>query len=498
KEFELYKGLVDIQDYLAIIRANVVTSDVQELKDLLRVVSKYARDAMEKKPSHNNLMPLEHGRLPESYRVTVTIGFGYTLFTDHTGYDRFGLISRKPKNLKIVPNFPGDHFNPVEKACDLILVVASDHPYVNVAISRYMAEYINKDFRKIKEDYRDKTVFRVVDIQQGFGRPDRREFLRFNDGIDNLRSGIDLENLVFVDEYCGEPGWCVGGSYLVYRKIREMMPVWEAFSTEVQEQTIGRKKDTGDPLSRKMEGIENKTPIYPDHKDAKDGPLNAHIRKVQPRRSVPDLFGIHDLERRFLRRSYPFFEGVDRTGQAYNGLHFMAYMKSIQRQFEHVTNMWQMNPDFPVPGTGIDALYAKGVLQTVDGGYYFCPPAPKDKDDFIGSGLFKSNEQEKYKIPPYIYGFGITFVDIDETVFRTFAMVKVLKDGKLMHVLSNQEFNEYKLQPGESFDFGEFKDAEQFLKTSEPIGPVIRKIKQILNIINTRSDGSRIVFLTAR
>ena len=76
-------------------------------------------------------------------------------------------------------------------------------------------------------------------------------------------------------------------------------------------------------------------------------------------------------------------------------LHFLAFMRSIQVQFEHVTNMWQMNPDFPIPGIGIDALYAKNVLSTIDGGYYFCPPAPindaadyKDRD-FIGAAMFK-------------------------------------------------------------------------------------------------------------
>jgi deferrochelatase/peroxidase EfeB len=64
-------------------------------------------------------------------------------------------------------------------------------------------------------------------------------------------------------------------------------------------------------------------------------------------------------------------------------------MRNIREQFEYVATMWQMNPDFPVKGTGIDALYAHKILSTIYGGYYFCPPAPRDKDDFIGSALFK-------------------------------------------------------------------------------------------------------------
>ena len=50
--------------------------------------------------------------------------------------------------------------------------------------------------------------------------------------------------------------------------------------------------------------------------------------------------------------------------------------------------MWQMNPDFPVKGIGKDALYAAGVLSTIDGGYYFCPPGLKSKDDFFGRDMF--------------------------------------------------------------------------------------------------------------
>lgn len=130
-------------------------------------------------------------------------------------------------------------------------------------------------------------------------------------------------------------------------------------------------------------------PVFPDPTDPADGPLDAHIRKVQPRRPGTDLFGINDGERRFLRRPYPFVESLDGEGRFTNGLLFLAFMKSIQQQFEHVTNMWQMNPDFPVPGTGIDALFARGVLSTLDGGYYFCPPAPRDEKDFLGSGIFE-------------------------------------------------------------------------------------------------------------
>jgi deferrochelatase/peroxidase EfeB len=497
-DYDLYKGLVDKQNYLAIVKANVSVTTKEELKTLLKVLSGMTYEEMNRKPSHGHVMALDKNRIPDSWRLTITIAFGHSLFVDSNGNDRFNLLFRKPKNLKIIPNFPGDEFVGRASLCDLMILISSDHPYINVGTARFFAEYTNKKFAAESNAPTIRNVFHVVSIEQGFGRPESREFLKFNDGVDNLKAGIDLEKLVYVDERCGEPLWCIGGSYLVYKKIQEMMPVWEAFARTKKENIIGREQESSLPLSRQKTGPQNLTPVYPDPKDPKDGPLDAHIRKVQPRRPTPDLFGTNDLDRRFLRRPYPFFDGVDENGNAVNGLHFIAFMKSIQNQFEHVTNMWQMNPDFPIKETGIDALYANGVLKSLTGGYFFCPPAAKDKNDFIGSGLFKENDKAEYAIPRHIYGYGITFVDIDETIFKTFATIKVMKNGLLVRSLNNQEFNDYKLQEGESFDFGEFRSADIFHKSSKPIEEVILELKKILNLISSNSEGSRIVFLTAR
>ena len=49
---------------------------------------------------------------------------------------------------------------------------------------------------------------------------------------------------------------------------------------------------------------------------------------------------------------------------------------------------------------------------------------------------------------------GLTIFDIDDTLFRTTAQIKVVKDGKFIRSLNNQEFNTYQLKTGESFDFG--------------------------------------------
>lgn len=94
------------------------------------------------------------------------------------------------------------------------------------------------------------------------------------------------------------------------------------------------------------------------------------------------------------------------------------------------------------------------------------------------------------------YGKGITFIDIDETIFKTKALIYVMKDGKIKSKLSNQEFNTYELKDGETYDFREFMDAELFAKTSIPIPAVVERIKRMFKNMHLRD--SKVVLLTAR
>lgn len=93
-------------------------------------------------------------------------------------------------------------------------------------------------------------------------------------------------------------------------------------------------------------------------------------------------------------------------------------------------------------------------------------------------------------------GKGLTVFDIDETLFKTSALVKVIKDGKVIKQLDNQEYNTYKLEDGESFDYGEFRSAENFEKTSIPIWSMIKKANAIIK--NAVNAGSKVIIVTAR
>lgn len=89
----------------------------------------------------------------------------------------------------------------------------------------------------------------------------------------------------------------------------------------------------------------------------------------------------------------------------------------------------------------------------------------------------------------------ISFFDIDETIFHTHALINVVKDGEIVKKLTNKEFNTYKLQDGEEFDFSEFRDSLVFYNTSKPINNVIKLVKRYIDNIK---GNDRVIFLTAR
>jgi hypothetical protein len=93
-------------------------------------------------------------------------------------------------------------------------------------------------------------------------------------------------------------------------------------------------------------------------------------------------------------------------------------------------------------------------------------------------------------------GAGLTIWDIDETLFKTTARVRVVKGGHVVKVLGNKEYNTYEFGPGETPDFTEFKSARHFQDTSEPIAKAIRKL--IAMHKNIKAKGSKLIILTAR
>jgi len=86
----------------------------------------------------------------------------------------------------------------------------------------------------------------------------------------------------------------------------------------------------------------------------------------------------------------------------------------------------------------------------------------------------------------------LVIFDIDDTLVHTQTKVHVIKDGKAIKSLNSHDFTHYKLQPGEEFDFGDFRDAREFFTNAKPIIPMINQLKHDID------TGNKVVMVTAR
>ncbi len=86
----------------------------------------------------------------------------------------------------------------------------------------------------------------------------------------------------------------------------------------------------------------------------------------------------------------------------------------------------------------------------------------------------------------------LVIFDIDDTLVNTDTRANVVRDGRVVKQLNSHDFTHYRLQPGEEFDFGAFRDAREFFTQARPIPGMIRQLKQDI------ATGNRVIMLTAR
>lgn len=86
--------------------------------------------------------------------------------------------------------------------------------------------------------------------------------------------------------------------------------------------------------------------------------------------------------------------------------------------------------------------------------------------------------------------------DVDDTLIHTTANIWVMKNGKHIKTITNQDYNTYKLKPGETFDYREFDDPkilskETFTKYWETLKREYHKGTHI-SILTARGDTDMI------
>ena len=351
------------QDRLHFAAFDLVEDDPQALRDLLEAWSAAAAEMTRGEPvgDENDLLvapPDDTGEtvglLPSS--LTVTFGFGPAIFERPA----LGLSGKKPAALAPLPPLPGDELNVLESGGDLCVQACSDDPQVAFHAIRNLARI-----------GRGTVVMRWS--QLGFGRTATtsrsqatpRNLMGLKDGTANIRAEDTgaMDRFVWVGDETDQ-SWMRGGSYMVTRRIRMLLEIWDRSSLEDQEQTIGRRKYSGAPLTGSkeldpldLEAEKNGKPVIAE---------DAHVRLASATLNQGE---------RILRRGYSFTDGVDESlGELEAGLFFICFQQNPERQFVSIQRRLGQ----------FDALneYIKHVGSAV-----FAVPPGAQRNGFVGEPL---------------------------------------------------------------------------------------------------------------
>jgi deferrochelatase/peroxidase EfeB len=303
------------------------------------------------------------GLRPE--RLTITFGFGAGLF-EKDGKDRYGLKAKKPAALIDLPYFNGDQLAETRTGGDLSIQACANNSQVAFHAIRQLA----------------RAAYGVASIrwaQSGssarYGEKSPRNMMGFKDGTINPATPIDYDRFIWAANE--GPAWMRGGTYVVARVIRIAIEHWDRMDLDYQEQTIGRHKFSGAPLS----GTKESDPL--DLKAAdKDGnpliPPMAHARLAAPEMNAGA---------QILRRGYSYNNGATflaerwppwRQGIEYDaGTLFICYQRDPREGFVRIFNQLSK----------LDAM--NQFVTHVGSAIFACPPGVSP-GGYIGDKLFES------------------------------------------------------------------------------------------------------------
>ena len=359
---------------------DVSTTDVEELKTLLSdwavaAEQMTAGELIGGQPSSNKQLPPKDTGEAWGYKpngLTITFGVGKGLFVDADGKDRFGLAAKMPAILKEgMPSFSGDQLHAAQSDGDLLIQACSNDAQVCVHAIRNLT----------------RIAFGTATLrwsQVGYGRTSStsvdqetpRNLFGFKDGTNNIKAEDPADQLN--EHLWVQPGddaaasWMAGGTYYVARRIRMLAEVWDRLRLIEQEQTMGRDKRYGAPLSiaNPTKSSEEFTTVDYAAKDDKGEtlvPADAHIAVVSPEQNQG---------RRMLRRGYNYTDGSDSLGLLQTGLFFIAFVRDPRTNFYPILDRM----------TKSDAL--QEYLKHEASALFAIPPGIEKGDTMVAASLF--------------------------------------------------------------------------------------------------------------
>jgi deferrochelatase/peroxidase EfeB len=303
------------QDRLHFAAFDLLSEDPEELRDLMRAWTVAAAEVSTGEMVGDvNAVPLAPpedtgetvGLLPS--RLTVTFGFGPGLFAK----PGLGLAAKRPAALRQLPPLPGDELDPAESGGDICIQACADDPQVAFHAVRNLAR-IGRGTVAMR--WSQLGFGRTASTSRGQDTP--RNLMGMKDGTANIRAEDTEAMARFVWAGDESPAWMRGGTYMVTRRIRMLLEVWDRASLRDQERTIGRHKYSGAPLggSDEFEPL----PLEVERNGHPLIPADAHVRLA----SASENGGT-----RILRRGYSFTDGVDESlGELEAGLFFVSFQR---------------------------------------------------------------------------------------------------------------------------------------------------------------------------
>jgi deferrochelatase/peroxidase EfeB len=340
---------------------DVTAADRGELREMFQALTDESERLMtgtpyeERDPAYPALYTGHLGNPAPPADLSIVVSVGASLFDD-----RFGLADRRPRDLVPMPFLANDRLDPERSHGDLLISISSANEDTDLFALRQLMRVTRGSLvlHWMLDGYSRR-------LEAGPGEAGVRNLMGFVDGTANLRPEDDaaMDRFVWVAEGDGEPAWAVGGSYHVVRVIRMLVEFWDRTRLSEQEALIGRRKENGAPLDGE---VETDVPDYAADPHGELTPLDAHIRLANPRTEAT-------ADQLILRKGFSFSRGFDGNGQLDQGLAFVSYQRSLERQFLPVQERLAGEP-------------LEEYLLPVGGGFFFALPGARD-GEHLGQAL---------------------------------------------------------------------------------------------------------------
>lgn len=295
------------QTYAAFLGLDLRTGvDKEALGRLMRLLTDDARRLTQGRPA---LADVEPELAADPARLTVTFGFGPGLFT------AAGVEHLRPETVAPLPAFSIDRLEKQWTGGDLLVHIGAEDG-VTLAHALRMIVKDARAFAKVRWTQRG---FRRSPQVQAPGTTQRNLMGQLDGTVNPVPGTADFDRAVWIGD---GPEWLRGGTTLVLRRIHMELETWDAADRVAREFSVGRRLDTGAPLTGHAEHDEADF----DKLGAAGFPViseYAHIRRAH----------VQDPGMRIFRRTYNYDEGITSDGKSSSGLLFASYQADITRQF---------------------------------------------------------------------------------------------------------------------------------------------------------------------